>query len=132
MIASGGRGEKSRRLLEDLGSREWGLQVLDEVHQVVAAKFSSALKLRCHARLGLTATLVREDEKQKNLSFMLGPKLYEANWKDLTKEGFLANVQVCGGLCVCVCVCNCNCNCVIVIVCVKPCTTPPQHTLLMH
>lgn len=41
----------------------------------------------------LTATLVREDERITDLNFLIGPKLYEANWLDLVKGGFIANVQ---------------------------------------
>lgn len=40
-----------------------------------------------------TATLVREDERISDLNFLIGPKLYEANWLDLVKAGFIANVQ---------------------------------------
>jgi len=46
-----------------------------------------------HAKLGLTATLVREDNLIDSLNSMIGPKLYEANWMDLTEDGYLANVQ---------------------------------------
>jgi DNA excision repair protein ERCC-3 len=49
--------------------------------------------VKAHCRLGLTATLVREDDKISDLSFLIGPKLFEANWMDLTAQGFLANVQ---------------------------------------
>ena len=48
--------------------------------------------LRCHCMLGLTATLVREDDKIDDLNFLIGPKLYEANWLDLQRRGYLANV----------------------------------------
>ena len=48
--------------------------------------------VRAHTTLGLTATLVREDDLIKDLSFLLGPKLYEANWMDLTARGYLAKV----------------------------------------
>jgi DNA excision repair protein ERCC-3 len=95
MIAAGGkRAVSTQALLKSIEEREWGLALLDEVHQAVADKFSRVLRLRCHCRLGLTATLVREDDRDKELSYMVGPKLYEANWMDLTKQGFLANVQV--------------------------------------
>jgi DNA excision repair protein ERCC-3 len=43
--------------------------------------------INAHCKLGLTATLVREDNKIKDLSFLVGPKLYEANWIDLTNQG---------------------------------------------
>lgn len=45
----------------------------------------------------LPATLVREDDKIDDLNFLIGPKLYEANWMDLAKDGHIANVQVCSG-----------------------------------
>lgn len=48
---------------------------------------------KSHCKLGLTATLVREDERITDLNFLIGPKLYEANWLDLVKGGFIANVQ---------------------------------------
>jgi len=93
MIAASRRARESERLMAEVNAREWGLQLLDEVHLAVAEKYSLALKLRCHTRLGLTATLVREDAREVNLAHMIGPKLYEANWMDLTRAGFLANVQ---------------------------------------
>ena len=48
---------------------------------------------KSHCKLGLTATLVREDERISDLNFLIGPKLYEANWLDLTNAGHIANVQ---------------------------------------
>merc|ERR1719339_928454 len=50
-------------------------------------------QVQSHTKLGLTATLVREDDKIADLNFLIGPKLYEANWLELQKEGFIANVQ---------------------------------------
>lgn len=81
-------------ILRQTVAREWGLMILDETHQVVADTFRKALHLPAHCRLGLTATLVREDGRDRELVQLIGPKLYEANWMDLTKSGFLANVQV--------------------------------------
>jgi superfamily II DNA or RNA helicase len=51
----------------------------------------------CKARIPctFTATLVREDDKIADLNYMIGPKLYEANWMDLAAKGHIANVQVC-------------------------------------
>lgn len=49
--------------------------------------------MKAHCKLGLTATLVREDGKIDDLHFLIGPKLYEANWIDLQDRGFLARVQ---------------------------------------
>jgi DNA excision repair protein ERCC-3 len=50
-------------------------------------------KIRSHSKLGLTATLLREDDKIKDLNFLIGPKLYEANWLQLSEEGHIARVQ---------------------------------------
>jgi DNA excision repair protein ERCC-3 len=49
--------------------------------------------IKAHSKLGLTATLVREDDKIEDLNFLIGPKLYEANWMDLAAKGHIANVQ---------------------------------------
>lgn len=63
---------------------DWGLLILDEVQVVPADMFRKVLTTcKAHCKLGLTATLVREDEKIKDLNFLIGPKLYEANWLDL-------------------------------------------------
>lgn len=50
-------------------------------------------KIKAHCKLGLTATLIREDKKIEEANFLIGPKLYEANWMDLARNGFLATVQ---------------------------------------
>lgn len=50
-------------------------------------------KIKAHCKLGLTATLIREDNKIEETNFLIGPKLYEANWMDLARNGFLATVQ---------------------------------------
>lgn len=49
--------------------------------------------IKSHCKLGLTATLVREDDRIADLNFLIGPKLYEANWLDLTRAGHIANVS---------------------------------------
>ena len=54
--------------------------------------------VRAHCKLGLTATLVREDEKITDLNFLIGPKLYEANWMQLQQQGYIATVQ-CAEVC---------------------------------
>lgn len=95
MVAfSGHRSDESSRLYEHLKSREWGLLILDEVHVVPAQMFRKVLSMiASHCKLGLSATLVREDNRTKDLNFLIGPKLYEANWLDLQRSGHLANVQ---------------------------------------
>lgn len=68
--------------------------VLDEVHTIPAKMFRRVLTLvQSHCKLGLTATLLREDDKIADLNFLIGPKLYEANWLELQKKGFIARVQ---------------------------------------
>ena len=54
--------------------------------------------VQAHTKLGLTATLVREDDKIQDLNFLIGPKLYEANWMELQNNGFIAKVQ-CAEVC---------------------------------
>ena len=49
--------------------------------------------VQSHTKLGLTATLVREDDKITDLNFLIGPKLYEANWLELQKANYIAKVQ---------------------------------------
>ena len=95
MVSAGGkRSESSREVLRQLQGREWGLMLLDEVHVVPAAMFRKVIGItKAHCKLGLTATLVREDEKVEHLNFLIGPKLYEANWLDLQRDGHIANVQ---------------------------------------
>ena len=65
-----------------------------EVQYVPAKMFRRVLSsVQAHTKLGLTATLVREDDKICDLNFLIGPKLYEANWLELQNKGFIAKVQ---------------------------------------
>lgn len=95
MIAYGGRRSyEARKIMEFIQKTEWGFLLLDEVHVVPANVFRRVLTtVAAHSKLGLTATLVREDDKIDDLNFLIGPKLYEANWLDLAKQGHIANVQ---------------------------------------
>lgn len=88
------RAHDSQAVMEFITSREWGLMVLDEVHVVPAEMFRRVTeRIKTHSKLGLTATLLREDDKIKDLNFLIGPKLYEANWLQLSEEGHIARVQ---------------------------------------
>lgn len=88
------RSHDSQKVMDFLTGREWGFIILDEVHVVPAAMFRRVVTtIAAHAKLGLTATLVREDDKINDLNFLIGPKLYEANWMDLAQKGHIANVQ---------------------------------------
>jgi DNA excision repair protein ERCC-3 len=95
MVAySGKRSYEAQKMMDFLTSVEWGFLMLDEVHVVPANVFRKVLTtIAAHTKLGLTATLVREDDKITDLNFLIGPKLYEANWLDLAKRGHIANVQ---------------------------------------
>ncbi|WPH03876.1 Hypothetical protein R9X50_00675900 [Acrodontium crateriforme] len=88
------RAHDSQKTMDQITGREWGLMVLDEVHVVPAEMFRRVTeRIRTHSKLGLTATLLREDDKIKDLNFLIGPKLYEANWLQLSEEGHIARVQ---------------------------------------
>jgi DNA excision repair protein ERCC-3 len=90
----GNRSEETAKSLQIIKDTEWGLMILDEVQVVPADMFRKILSvIKSHCKLGLTATLVREDNKIEDLNFLIGPKHYEANWLDLQKEGYLARVK---------------------------------------
>ena len=88
------RSHNAKKVMDYISSREWGLMLLDEVHVVPANIFRRVtVNIKTHAKLGLTATLVREDDKISDLNFLIGPKLYEANWMELSEQGHIAKVQ---------------------------------------
>jgi len=89
-----GRAHDSAKMMKFLQGREWGLMLLDEVHVVPAQMFRRVIgSIKSHSKLGLTATLLREDDKIEDLNFLIGPKLYEANWMELSEQGHIAKVQ---------------------------------------
>ena len=89
-----GRSYDSQKMMDFMQSREWGLMILDEVHVVPASIFRKVThSIATHSKLGLTATLLREDDKITDLNFLIGPKLYEANWMELADAGHIAKVQ---------------------------------------
>ncbi|XP_038603260.1 general transcription and DNA repair factor IIH helicase subunit XPB [Tachyglossus aculeatus] len=88
------RSWEAERVMDWLKTQEWGLMILDEVHTIPAKMFRRVLTIvQAHCKLGLTATLVREDDKIVDLNFLIGPKLYEANWMELQNNGYIAKVQ---------------------------------------
>lgn len=90
---TGKRSYEAQKIMDLIQKTEWGLLVLDEVHVVPAMMFRRVLSLVSHhCKLGLTATLVREDDKIEDLNFLIGPKLYEADWQDLSAKGHIARV----------------------------------------
>ncbi|MEZ4641404.1 MAG: DEAD/DEAH box helicase [Chloroflexota bacterium] len=72
----------------------WGLIVYDEVHLLPAPVFSITADLQARRRLGLTATLVREDGRQEDVFSLIGPKKYDVPWKDLERQGWIATADV--------------------------------------
>jgi DNA excision repair protein ERCC-3 len=72
------------------GKRDWGLIVYDEVHLLPAPVFQITASLQARRRLGLTATLVREDGKEDDVFALIGPKKYDVPWKELEKQGWIA------------------------------------------
>ncbi|CAI6295733.1 unnamed protein product [Periconia digitata] len=88
------RSYDSEKAMDFIKAREWGLLIADEVHVVPAKMFKQVTyAVASHAKLGLTATLLREDDKIGDLNFLVGPKLYEANWQELSEQGHIAKVQ---------------------------------------
>ncbi len=78
------------RHLELLDARDWGLIVYDEVHLLPAPIFRMTADLQARRRIGLTATLVREDGREGDVFSLIGPKRYDAPWKDIEAQGYIA------------------------------------------
>jgi len=76
--------------LELLDARDWGLVVYDEVHLLPAPVFRMTADLQARRRLGLTATLVREDGREGDVFALIGPKRFDAPWKDIEAQGWIA------------------------------------------
>ena len=76
--------------LELLDARDWGLIVYDEVHLLPAPVFRMTADLQARRRLGLTATLVREDGREDEVFSLIGPKRFDAPWKDIESQGYIA------------------------------------------
>ena len=76
--------------LDLLDARDWGLVVYDEVHLLPAPIFRMTADLQARRRLGLTATLVREDGREADVFSLIGPKRFDAPWKDIEAQGYIA------------------------------------------
>ena len=79
--------------LELFDSRDWGLIVYDEVHLLPAPVFRMTADLQSRRRLGLTATLIREDGREGDVFSLIGPKRYDAPWKDIEAQGWIAPAE---------------------------------------
>ncbi|MEP7160626.1 MAG: DNA repair helicase XPB [Dermatophilaceae bacterium] len=78
------------RHLDLLDARDWGLIVYDEVHLLPAPVFRMTADLQARRRLGLTATLVREDGREGDVFSLIGPKRFDAPWRDIEAQGYIA------------------------------------------
>lgn len=72
---------------------DWGLIIYDEVHLLPAPVFRMTAEIQARRRLGLTATLVREDGKEDDVFSLIGPKKYDVPWKELEAQGWIATAE---------------------------------------
>lgn len=73
--------------------RDWGLIIYDEVHLLPAPVFRITAEIQARRRLGLTATLVREDGKEDEVFSLIGPKRYDTPWKELERKNWIARAM---------------------------------------
>ncbi len=76
--------------LDLFDTRDWGLIIYDEVHLLPAPIFRFTADIQSRRRLGLTATLVREDGREGDVFSLIGPKRYDAPWKEIEAQGYIA------------------------------------------
>lgn len=97
------RGTKGKNLpLEEefphfalFNAEDWGLIIYDEVHLLPAPVFRITAEIQARRRLGLTATLVREDGREEDVFSLIGPKKYDVPWRDLEQQGWIAPALCC-------------------------------------
>ncbi|MGW5262724.1 DNA repair helicase XPB [Microbispora sp. NPDC004025] len=87
------RRQGTYRHLELFDARDWGLVVYDEVHLLPAPIFRMTADLQARRRIGLTATLVREDGREGDVFSLIGPKRYDAPWKEMENQGYIAPAE---------------------------------------
>ena len=88
ILTSKRKGEYAHLSLLD--ALDWGLIVYDEVHLLPAPVFKLTADLQARRRLGLTATLVREDGREGDVFSLIGPKRFDAPWKEIESQGFIS------------------------------------------
>ena len=81
--------------LKLFNERNWGLIIYDEVHMLPAPVFQVTAGLQARRRLGLTATLVREDGKEEDVFALIGPKKVDVPWKEMERQGWIAKARCC-------------------------------------
>ena len=89
------RGDRAAEFphLELFRARSWGLIIYDEVHLLPAPVFRATADLQARRRLGLTATLVREDGRESDVFALIGPKRFDVPWKDLERQAWIATAS---------------------------------------
>ena len=76
--------------MELFEKRDWGLVIYDEVHLLPAPVFRATADIQARRRLGLTATLIREDGREADVFSLIGPKKFEVSWREMEEEGWIA------------------------------------------
>lgn len=89
IITARGRGGKYRHF-EVFTAEDWGLVIYDEVHLLPAPVFRLTAEIQSRRRLGLTATLVREDGREDDVFSLIGPKRFDIPWRDMEAQGWIA------------------------------------------
>ena len=79
--------------LEVFDTRDWGLIIYDEVHLLPAPIFRFTADIQSRRRLGLTATLIREDGREGDVFTLIGPKRFDAPWKEVEAQGWIAPAE---------------------------------------
>lgn len=92
-IISAKNKEEEQKHFKLFSERNWGFIVYDEVHTLPAPVFRITAELQAKRRLGLTATLVREDGLETDVFALIGPKRHEMSWKVLEGQGWIANAE---------------------------------------
>ena len=79
--------------LDLFDARDWGLIIYDEVHLLPAPVFRFTADIQARRRLGLTATLVREDGREGDVFSLIGPKRFDVPWKEMQNQGYIAPAE---------------------------------------
>ena len=87
------RSKGEYRHFEVFDAEDWGLVIYDEVHLLPAPVFRMTAEIQSRRRLGLTATLVREDGREGDVFSLIGPKRYDAPWRDMEAQGWIATAS---------------------------------------
>jgi DNA excision repair protein ERCC-3 len=90
LARKGGKGPTGALHFDRLSEEPWGFIIYDEVHLLPAPVFRLTAELQAHRRLGLTATLVREDGRAGDVFALIGPKRFDLPWRDLEASGHIA------------------------------------------